>query len=71
MLAAVGTAVQRFMETHDLVKKGMEINPFEKPWELMYSYLSARRYDDAIQEGELRRIGENHSRRVCCGASVF
>ena len=25
MLAAVGTAVQRFMETHDLVKKGMEI----------------------------------------------
>jgi DNA gyrase subunit B len=25
MLAAVGTAVQRFMETHDLMKKGMEI----------------------------------------------
>ena len=25
MLSAVGTAVQRFMETHDLVKKGMEI----------------------------------------------
>jgi DNA gyrase subunit B len=25
MLAAVGTAVQRFMETHDLVKKGTEI----------------------------------------------
>ncbi len=25
MLAAVSTAVQRFMETHDLVKKGMEI----------------------------------------------
>ena len=25
MLAAVGTAVQRFMETHDLVKKGLEI----------------------------------------------
>ncbi len=25
MLAAVGTAVQRFMETHDLVRKGMEI----------------------------------------------
>jgi DNA gyrase subunit B/topoisomerase-4 subunit B len=25
MLAAVGTSVQRFMETHDLVKKGMEI----------------------------------------------
>src|SRR3954471_19349075 len=25
MLAAVGSAVQRFMETHDLVKKGMEI----------------------------------------------
>src|SRR5436305_1451795 len=25
MLAAVGTAVQRFMETHDLVKKGIEI----------------------------------------------
>jgi DNA gyrase subunit B/topoisomerase-4 subunit B len=25
MLAAVATAVQRFMETHDLVKKGMEI----------------------------------------------
>jgi DNA gyrase subunit B/topoisomerase-4 subunit B len=25
MLAAVGTAVMRFMETHDLVKKGMEI----------------------------------------------
>ncbi len=25
MFAAVGTAVQRFMETHDLVKKGMEI----------------------------------------------
>ncbi len=25
MLSAVGTAVQRFMETHDLVKKGLEI----------------------------------------------
>lgn len=46
--------LNRSTEAIDSEKKGMEINPFEKPWELMYSYLSARRYDDAIQEGELR-----------------
>ena len=46
--------LNRSPEAIDSEKKGMEINPFEKPWELMYSYLSARRYDDAIQEGELR-----------------
>ncbi|HKO14054.1 MAG TPA: hypothetical protein VJV22_18945, partial [Acidobacteriaceae bacterium] len=46
--------LNRSTEAIDSEKQGMEINPFEKPWELMYSYLSARRYDDAIQEGELR-----------------
>lgn len=46
--------LNRSTEAIDSEKKGMEINPFEKPWELMYSYLSARRYDDAVQEGELR-----------------
>src|SRR6185437_3982042 len=29
-------------------------NPFERPWGLMYFYACARRYDDAIQEGQLR-----------------
>ena len=35
-------------------KKSMEINPFERPWGLMYFYACARRYDDAIREGQLR-----------------
>lgn len=35
-------------------KKGMEINPFERPWGMMYFYLCARRYDDAIEDGQLR-----------------
>ena len=46
--------LNRSSEAIESEKKGMEINPFQKPWELMYSYLSARRYDDAMQEGELR-----------------
>jgi TolB-like protein/DNA-binding winged helix-turn-helix (wHTH) protein len=35
-------------------KRGMEINPFERPWGMMYFYACARRYDDAIQDGQLR-----------------
>ncbi|HKO11300.1 MAG TPA: winged helix-turn-helix domain-containing protein, partial [Acidobacteriaceae bacterium] len=46
--------LNRHAEAIDSAKKGMEINPFQKPMELLYFYLSARRYDDAIQEGELR-----------------
>ena len=41
-------------EALDSEKRGMEINPFERPWGMMYFYSCARRYDDAIQDGQLR-----------------
>ncbi|MGB6133835.1 MAG: winged helix-turn-helix domain-containing protein [Acidobacteriaceae bacterium] len=47
-------ALNRPEEALESEKKGMEINPFERPWGMMYFYGCARRYDDAIQDGQLR-----------------
>ncbi len=38
-------------------KKGMEINPFERPWGMVHTYTSARQFDAAIEDGRLRLKG--------------
>ena len=52
--AKILVALNRPAEAIDSEKKGMEINPFERPWGLMLIYASTRHYDEAIQDGQLR-----------------
>ena len=46
--------LNRHAEAIESEKKGMEINPFERPWGLVHTYTSARQFDAAIADGRLR-----------------
>ena len=66
MLAAVGTAVQRFMETHDLVKKGMEIKR-EDVREGLTAVLAVCMHEPQFQgqtKGQAQQPGDQGAGRV-------
>ena len=47
-------AVNRHAEAIEAQKKAMELDPFARPWALAASYLVARQYDAALEEGRQR-----------------
>ncbi len=53
-LAYVLSALNRTEESLQEDKKSIELDPFAGPWELGYSFLRARRFDDAIHELRIR-----------------
>jgi tetratricopeptide (TPR) repeat protein len=46
--------LNRHTEAIEAESKAMELDPFERPWGLVVAYTTARQYDTAIADGELR-----------------
>jgi TolB-like protein/DNA-binding winged helix-turn-helix (wHTH) protein len=47
-------ALNRQDEAIESEKKAMELDPFERPWSLVWAYRFARRYDAALDDARLR-----------------
>ncbi len=59
--AKILATLNRHEEAIDLVKKSMELNPFERPWGLAYYYLLSHQYDAGIVEARQRLESDPHN----------
>jgi len=53
----VMASLNRMDEALQEQKRSSELDPFQRPWALGYTYIQMRRYDDAIRELEMRKEG--------------
>ena len=52
--ARIDTAINRNLEAIEAQRKAMELDPFERPWGMVWVLKTARQYDAAIQEAKQR-----------------
>ena len=44
----------RYQEGMEMERKAMELNPFQRPWGMVYAYFTTRQYDAAITDAKQR-----------------
>jgi TolB-like protein/DNA-binding winged helix-turn-helix (wHTH) protein len=57
LLARIDTAINRNAQAIEFQRKAMELDPFERPWGMVWTLKTARQFDAAIQEGRQRLQG--------------